>query len=557
MTKPKKNNKSQVKGQSKDLKKITNQTRKKVEQTESKPDQSHNSNKKLLSNFIDHINSILNSNLFRGLIIITSALIILFSLLNFWEHKRYQISLLNYLPEETTIASLEVNQDKFLTQYQLLQQSPDKEQIQQLVDFDNLILNQTTLTPTLKKSSQKIISYQLYNNQSLPTFLYKLPSSESLDFPAQIIKRNSDQTWHYLQKGEVLIVSPNPDLNQTFFDPEVPKINTNSNFIETLHQVPSHNLAWFTINHQNLKKLSNDTLFPRNPFSNLSDLIQTLSFTTGYLQVNQQGLFIGTYTNPSQNFNLSPISNLDKFQPKLHQFLPPLQDIDFIFSGTELSTIVNTLLDNINQSTSNPTISLKNFFTRHNLSPDHLSTANKLFSKEYLVYKTSNSQNLNLILPKQSEQVQQEILDLASALESFNSPVIKAYQLPDGSIARNQVPSPVKQRVLNEQKFPLQIYLKKSNKYLSLDFTNPNFDKISYGQTKAPSIQPTKSLTAEPVEAIPYINLLEEGSSHFYSSSDIVQNYLNDLDLDSYPFSINSSSYFFNDGLQTLFQLTW
>lgn len=549
----KQKNKKQNKQKKNPVHQIKQETQRQLEKNQ-KIEPKQNS---LTQNFLQHFQHLFKSNYLRATLSLLITAILIFSLYAYSQHKVYQTTLSNYLSAESTVAFLEVNQSSYLDEVKKLSKSPNLEEIQNLLNFDHKNLNTTVLTPVIKNSYQKNLSIQIHNQKLHPLYLYRLTPSDisQVNFPVNIVQQNSKTKWHYVLQGDILSISDSrevsriPFQNKSLNTSNSDSLNSDLVFQDAYQNIPIHNLSWFALNHKLLSEVSNDPIFPLNQVSLPAPIISNLGFTTGHLHINQQGLLIGTYTNPNpeSDIKLSPLRNLDKFNPHLQQELPPLQSIDLIFSGTELSAILNLVLTNSKQN-----LDIQNIFTRHNLSTTNIQTVTNLFSKEYLIYKEGNT--FSLLLPKQTPEVQQEILNILSNLESYYSPIIKAYRLDDGTTARTLVPSEPKLRAQEESEIH-DYNFKDLNQKLRVDFSSKKSDKIIYSPSKTLLIPAGQTEPRQ--EPIPFINLLPQASSHMYLSKQEALNIMKKLSLNLYPSNINSSSYFFDDGIQILFQLSW
>lgn len=522
--------------------------------TTQKPKEDKQKQEEISENFNDHIQSIATSKISRFLLLALTVLILVFSFYSYIQHKTYQKSLSQTLPLDSTYSFYEVNYTSFLDQTQRYQNHPNKEQISELINQENLLLNQTQLTPILKNPIQKNISIQVYESQKFSLFIYELKPDQikKIKFPIQVIKQNSDQEWFYALKDNLLSISNSKEVSLLPFQKEIPKITSSYSFQDAYLNTPKHNLAWFAINHSFNNQLANDSLFSNNSQTFLNPVSQFLGFTIGYLNVNTQGLLVGTYTNPNPDsqINLSPLRNLDKFNPTLQKFLPPLQSIDLLVSGTEVFTMIEHMI----KSNPNNQIQLQNLATQRNLTPENLATIKQIFTKEYLVYKQSDS--FTLLLQKLNKSQQEQVTDILINLEAFYNPTINSYVLEDGSIARTNSPSNPIQRDLTNQD-ELSFRLADLGQTINFDLSNSKYEKITYAPIQSAILPRTQGLESEQDKPKKFFNLLPEGSSHLYISEDQMLDLLQSQDLDFYPSQVNSSTFFFDDGIQIVFQLSW
>ncbi len=525
-------------------------TQKKINDAQAKPTKDvDNSSEK----FIDHLNTIFRSQFSRGVLSFTILLILGYSLYSYTQHKLYQGTLVNLLPADTTFAFLEVNQNLYLDQVKRLSNHKNQEEIRQLIDPETSLLNQTNITPVLNRALKKNLSIQYSQDQKKYLFLYKLlpEDAEKIKFPVRVIQTKSDQKWYYSKKGDILSISNDKTISKNPFQ-ELPKFTNQRAFLDSSLNIPQQNLAWFSINHSFIPELSSDPLFPNNKLSSLKAISPIFGFTSGYFNVNTQGLLVGTYTNPNPNLNLtlSPLRQLDKFQSNLQQYTPPLQSLDFIISGTEISTMTQHFTDKSPEIL----ISLQNIATRHNLSPQNQATIQEILQNEYLVYKQEDS--YSLLLPKQNPETETQILDIFSNLEAYYSPTINSYLLEDNTRARTKVPSEPVIREPNEDQLHT-FNMKELSTQVHVDFSHPQYIQITYNPPTTQTISQPKQTSVEPENPDFFQNLLPQGSSHIYMSQDQVLELITEEDLSFYPFNVNSSTYFFDDGIQALFQLTW
>jgi hypothetical protein len=527
---------------------IKQETKQKLKENKEKK----NKNSQLFQSFINHLQSVFKSTFVRVTLGLFFVFLLLFIVYSYTQHKVYQKTLVNHLPSDSTVVFLEVNKSAYLDQVKKFSKSKNYEEIQSLINLDTQILNTTELTPIIKKSTQKNVSIQIHKDKLHPLFIYKLNPYDLADisFPTQIISQKSDKKWYYTLQGDTLSISDSKEVSHFPFAKNSTPLTLNPAFQDAYQNIPIHNLGWFSLNYQLLASASNDPVYPLNRLSIPQPLVNTLGFTTGHLHVNQQGLLIGTYTNSTSNSDISfsPLTNLDKFNPHLQKELPPLQNIDLIFSGTEFSTIFEQIFQN---STTN--IDLQNIATRHNLTSEDTQTVKKLLSQEYLVYKQGDS--FTLLLPKQSPETQQQILNVLSRLESYFSPYINTYRLEDGSTARTLVPSPIKQKDITQSNSH-EFYFQDLKQNLVVDFSSEKSDKLIYAPQSNTILLPATDIKSQQ-QPRPYINLLPQASSHMYLSKDEASKLFEKLSINLYPSHINSSSYFFNDGIQILFQLSW
>lgn len=494
----------------------------------------------------------------KGFLVSSILLILTGVLYQYWLHKQYQKTLTYLLPTETTAFALEVNHNPSLDQVQKLQNHPNQEQINQFLNPETTLLNQTKLTSTLQQAPQKIFTYQVFQNKLFPTFIYRLqePFTQN-QFPAQIISQNSDKSWQYFSKEDILIISESQDLNTYIFNSQKDyrnSITQNPRFQDSYNQIPLHNLANFYINHQVLPQLSNDTFFPKNNISKITNFTNQLGFTNGYIKVRSEDLLMGSYTNLQNESRtyFSPRNNLLKYQAEISSFIPENTSISFY--GTQLSPILKTLVQN-NLSTQNFQQSLKEILVSYNLdSEQDFETLNQIFDQEYAIHNLADQNSIQVTIPKQSLQSQQAILDLLSRLEAHFNPEVISYQLEDGTTARNLISSePTFQSIESEDaNKQFSFDLKEIDTQLSFDASSAEFDTIVISNPdiyKLPA--PLLQVSNKPI--------LSQGSSHSTISSEFLQTYLQEsfqVQKENLPSSRNSF-YFFDDGLQTVSSLVW
>lgn len=503
---------------------------------------------------INILQKITQSNLFRFFMIGLITLILFFSFYSYIQHKIYQNSLSQFLPEETTYAFLEVKNSEFLDQTQRLKTHPNQEQITQFLNLEESQLNKTKITPILKQATQKNISIQIYQNRRHPLFIYQIPENKlsSIKFPLEVIQQNSDTKWYYSIQKDILTISDNRDVTSFPFQDNYKLINSES-FQDAFQNIPKHNIAWFAVNHSLSDVASQDSLFPNNPQSYLLPFTQLLGYSVGYLNINAQGLLVGIYSNPKSDtdINLSPLRNLDKFNPSLHKYLPPLQEIDALISATDSYSILDLLLQN------NPKnqLQLQNLAVKNNLTLEDIETIKQVFSNEYLIYKQQDS--YTLLLPELDNQQRQDILNLISNIEALHNPVVKSHILEDGSTARTRSAAESINRKLENQAEPFTYRLTNLNQNIQVDFTHKDHSTITYSPSST-KLQPvTNLLEKNQKKPERFVNLLPQASSHLYLSESQTLDLIKSQEINLYPANVNSSSYFFNDGIQLLFQLTW
>lgn len=481
----------------------------------------------------------LNTPIFKTFLSFSILSILITSFYSFWLHKQYQKTLISYLPASSTVAYIETNPQ--------LVSSPKLSQILQL---ESQFLNQTSLSDTLQKPVQKNISLQFYNQKTYPVFLYRLSNSQtsSINFPVQITELTSDKTWKYSLKGNLLVISESPELNKIILSNQKDSIYNNQLFQDSFVNIPQQNLASFSINHSLLKNLSNDPLFPNNSFSNLIPIIDQLGFTTANIVEKNNQIIVNTYSNSADSkIKLSPTSNLQRYSKNLLQADLPT-DIQYLYHGNNLSSLVLNFLDNQAQSNSNQ---FKNYLTQQGFSEDGISLLVSLFQQEYLIYKQEGSNSINILFPKQNLNQQQLILDELSKVEAFYNPQLTYKTLPDNSVISYKVPSDTKPRELNYEANIYTFNFQEKNQSIQIDFQQQDYDLVRiFTDSKLPQIQTeqTNQFELNPIHK-------EATSLTFYQVDYLKEKFPNfDFILNQFN-SVLSSSYFFDDGIQITFQL--